>query len=154
MNTLLVAGFSTRHVVSSARKAGYSVYAIDHFCDHDLREMVLGYERFEECAELPDQIRKFCKKYPIDAILVTSGAEDLNGFPIPVIGTDPVIANRFLDKELTQQFLEELGGTGSSTGKTRSIPGDAETMEGLGRMEKYPGGIRGRYHQVEDRISR
>ncbi|MCA1917385.1 MAG: ATP-dependent carboligase, partial [Methanospirillum hungatei] len=38
MKRILVAGFSTRHVVLSAIRAGYEVCAVDHFCDADLRK--------------------------------------------------------------------------------------------------------------------
>ncbi len=106
---ILVAGFSTRHVVSSAVRAGLEVCAIDNFCDQDLRNLVFAYERFEELAELPDLIRRFCKEQEVDAVITTSGAEDLAGLPVPILGTDPAVAARFLDKELTQRFFEEHG---------------------------------------------
>ncbi|HWQ62786.1 MAG TPA: ATP-grasp domain-containing protein [Methanospirillum sp.] len=106
---ILVAGFSTRHVVSSAVRAGLEVCAIDNFCDQDLRRLVFAYKRFEELADLPDLIRSFCSEQKVDAVITTSGAEDLQDLPVPILGTDPGTAAKFLDKALTQQFFEENG---------------------------------------------
>jgi len=106
---ILIAGFSTRHVVSSAVRAGFEVCAIDNFCDQDLRDKVFAYARFEELAELPDLIHRFCTEHQVDAVITTSGAEDIQDLPVPVLGTEPRAASRFLDKELTQQFFEEHG---------------------------------------------
>ncbi|MDD1729430.1 MAG: ATP-grasp domain-containing protein [Methanospirillum sp.] len=106
---ILVAGFSTRHVVASAVRAGLEVCAIDNFCDQDLRNITIACARFEELIELPDIIRRFCTEYRVDAVITTSGAEDLTGLPAPILGTDPNTAARFLDKEKTQQFFEEHG---------------------------------------------
>ena len=47
---LLVAGFSTRHIAASARRAGYGVVAVDHFCDLDLEETADSCLRFETLA--------------------------------------------------------------------------------------------------------
>ena len=106
---ILLIGFATRHVASSAVRAGLEVYAIDHFCDLDLRQITVACASFQELYEIPDLARRFCAQYPIDAVITTSGAEDLSDLPIPILGTSPDIAGRFLNKALTQEFFEEHG---------------------------------------------
>ena len=106
---ILVAGFSTRHVAASAARAGYEVCAIDHFCDRDLVSCTMACSRFDELADIPGMIRQFCMDYRIDAIITTSGAEDLQDLPAPLLGTNPEVAVRFLDKSQTQKFFESGG---------------------------------------------
>lgn len=109
MKRILIVGFSTRHVAASAARAGLEVCAIDHFCDLDLKRISIACTRFEELVEIPDLVHKFCSEYQVDAIITTSGAEDLHNLPVPILGTSPGIAARFLDKELTQKFFEVHG---------------------------------------------
>ncbi len=106
---LLIVGFSTRHVVQSAVKAGHEVFAIDHFCDLDLRSLATDYFQFEELDELLPLIITACEKFHPDGIIPTSGAEILSNLPVPLLGTDPKIAEQFLDKSKTQVFLQKLG---------------------------------------------
>jgi len=105
---ILVAGFSTRHVVQSAWKAGYATYAIDHFCDQDLFWYTQDRMRFEELDEIPRLIESMCEKYPIDYLVVTSGAELLRS-RIPLLGTPPSRIAIFLNKRDTYRFFEDLG---------------------------------------------
>ncbi len=106
--TVLIAGFATRHVVQSAWRAGYEVYAIDHFCDQDLTWYAKEWSLFEELDEIPLLIADYCKKYPIDVIITTSGAETIAEDP-RFCGTPPHIAARFLDKSRIQEFFLESG---------------------------------------------
>jgi hypothetical protein len=109
VHRILVVGFSTRHVAASANRAGYEVYAIDHFCDLDLIDCTVACSRFDELSQIPSLTREFCSRYQIDAIIVTSGAEDLTDIPVPILGTQPDVASRFLDKIQAQQFFESHG---------------------------------------------
>lgn len=57
MQNILVIGFSTRNVVCSARRAGYTVCSIDAFRDLDLQECayksaLLEYRTVEELHQL------------------------------------------------------------------------------------------------------
>lgn len=106
--SVLVAGFATRHVARSARCAGYTVYAVDHFCDQDLFWYVEDAIRFEELEDLPDAMQEMCKRHRIDRLVVTSGAEALDS-DIPVCGTKPDRVRPFLDKLHIQHFFEDLG---------------------------------------------
>ena len=103
-----MAGFSTRHVALSASRAGYEVYAVDHFCDADLRNHTVCCMPFEELAELPIRIREMCERYAIDAIIPTSGAETLEDLPAPVFGTDAHTARQFLNKGFVQDWFSGL----------------------------------------------
>jgi predicted ATP-grasp superfamily ATP-dependent carboligase len=105
---ILVAGFSTRHVVQSAYRAGYVAYAVDHFCDQDLFWYTRDRIRFEELDEIPGGIQKMVEKYPIDHLVLTSGAEQLRS-RVPLLGTPPALLEKLLDKEKTQRFFSELG---------------------------------------------
>ncbi len=103
---ILVAGFATRHVVRSAYATGFEVYAIDHFCDQDLTWYTKEHQTFEELAELPDIIADMCSRYTFDAIVTTSGAEDMD-IGQTVCGTPHDVAARFCTKTSIQQFFEE-----------------------------------------------
>lgn len=103
---VLVAGFATRHVVRSAHAAGYEVCAIDHFCDQDLTWYTKEHHTFEELAELPDLIGDLCSRYTFDAIVSTSGAEDMD-LGNTFCGTPPDVAARFCTKTGIQEFFEE-----------------------------------------------
>ncbi len=106
--SVLVAGFSTRHVARSAKLAGYEVYAVDHFCDRDLGWYTRDRSRFEELDELIPAITEMCQKHQIDWLVPTSGAELLES-PVPLLGADTRSAERFMDKCATQDFFEEIG---------------------------------------------
>jgi len=106
---LLVAGFATRHVAASASRAGYAVYAVDRFCDADLFFYVQDAETYLECAELSRIVTSVCKKWNIDAILVTSGAESLVVDTVPVLGSHAECAAKFCDKQQIQFFFEMHG---------------------------------------------
>ncbi len=101
---VLVAGYTTRHVAQSAWKAGYLVYAVDHFCDQDLSWYTRDRAKFEELGELREKVEELCARYAIDFLVATSGAETIRA-PVRLCGTDPAIAERFLDKLETSRFF-------------------------------------------------
>ena len=104
---VLVAGFATRHVAQSAYRAGYTVYAVDHYCDQDLSWYTRDSLAFDELADLPDRIVELASRHPVDALVVTSGAETV-GTTIPLYGTPPAKVERLLDKLEIQRFFEGL----------------------------------------------
>ena len=106
--SVLIAGVATRHVARSAWKAGYVVYAVDHFCDQDLSWYTRDRLKFEELEELPDRIAVMAGRHAIDFFVPTSGAEAV-GSPVPVAGTDAGTAARLLDKLEAQRFFEGMG---------------------------------------------
>ncbi|OPX70403.1 MAG: carbamoyl phosphate synthase-like protein [Methanoregulaceae archaeon PtaB.Bin108] len=105
--SVLVCGFSTRHVARSARRAGYTVYAVDHFCDQDLSWYTRDRIRFDELDDLPGAIGEICSRHKVEWLVPTSGAELLPG-RAHLLGTPPNHAHRFMDKLLTQEYFESL----------------------------------------------
>jgi predicted ATP-grasp superfamily ATP-dependent carboligase len=83
------------------------VYAVDHFCDQDLAWCTEDCLTFGELDELPDTIAELAARHPVDALVVTSGAEAI-GTTIPLCGTPPAKVERFLDKLEIQRFFEGL----------------------------------------------
>lgn len=106
LGRVLVAGFATRHVVQSAHRAGYAVYAIDHFCDQDLGWYAKECMIFQELDEIGEKVADMAHLHSIDILVVTSGAEEIAA-PIPLYGTPPRQVERYLDKLEIQRFLEE-----------------------------------------------
>ncbi|HJJ27996.1 MAG TPA: ATP-grasp domain-containing protein [Methanocorpusculum sp.] len=104
---VLVAGYTTRHVARSAARAGYAVYAVDHFCDEDLLPFCAGHMVFDELEELPFAIESMLEKHAIDYVVTTSGAELL---AVPRrLGTAPEAAAPYMNKGATQAFFERIG---------------------------------------------
>jgi Predicted ATP-dependent carboligase related to biotin carboxylase len=128
---VLVAGFSTRHVVQSAHRAGYITYAVDHFCDQDLFWYTRDRMRFQELNEIPDCIHALCDKYPIDFLVVTSGAEDLRT-RVPILGTPPERMERLLDKGKLHELFTELGIPTPALVREDTYPLMAKPTKGAG----------------------
>lgn len=105
---VLIAGFATRHVAQSAYRAGYSVCAVDHFCDQDLTWYTEDRLRFDDLDELPHAVEQMCGRHRFNMIVLTSGAEDMPS-DVPVCGTPAEKTRSFLDKLITQHFFEDLG---------------------------------------------
>ncbi len=74
---VLIIGNSTRSMVCSARKAGYTVYALDNFCDLDMRECA---DRSQFLGNMPDnRIPEMVSSYgDFDAVVLGPGFERLN----------------------------------------------------------------------------
>lgn len=106
--SVLVAGFATRHIVSSAYRAGYRVYAVDHFCDMDLRRYTDDCIVFDELDELQSAVEGICSRHEIDLMVAASGAELISP-PVRLFGSSPDIASLFLNKLRAQQFFEKKG---------------------------------------------
>jgi predicted ATP-grasp superfamily ATP-dependent carboligase len=104
----LVVGFTTRHVVQSAYRAGYLPYAVDHFCDQDLSWYTKDRIRFDDLAEIPSCIHEMCERHPIDLMVVTSGAEQVAS-SVPLLGTNPQTIDQMLDKLETSIFFTNHG---------------------------------------------
>jgi len=91
IQNLLVVGIDTVSIANSAKKAGYKIYAADHFGDIDLRRVCSGFKAVikqkpgKSCGKMkskfkPEAFLKIAKslseKYKIDAILLSSGLDD------------------------------------------------------------------------------
>lgn len=128
--SVLIAGFTTRHVAASAYRAGYQVYAVDHFCDQDLTCCTADHLAFGELAELPAAIAEMTRRHSPDCIVTTSGAELLD---LPNrAGTPPTIARRFMDKGETQRFFASLGVAVPKLLPEGVYPAMLKTLSGAG----------------------
>ena len=128
--TLLVVGYTTRHVAASAADAGYTVYAIDHFCDQDLLSCTADHLAFDELDELPFALKQMIAKYHPDYIVTTSGAELLD---VPNrLGTPVSVARTFMDKGKTQEFFERIGVPVPRVVPKGTYPAMAKTTGGAG----------------------
>ncbi len=108
---VLVAGFATRHVATSAHNAGYEVHCVDSFCDLDLAAVTASCTRFSELSELQGTVEDVCRRMHFDIVAATSCAEslDLSSVGQKICGSDPKVAAYFLDKKNIQDFFEKNG---------------------------------------------
>lgn len=65
-------------------------------------------------------------------IVPTSGAENLKDLPVPVLGTSPAVADRFLDKQFIQGFFEGLNIPVPSLVRKGSYPAMLKPARGSG----------------------
>jgi len=128
---VIIAGFATRHVVESAFRAGYEVLAVDYFCDQDLHWYTKECHTFEEIAEIPDLIESVAATKPVDHLILTSGVEDLQ-VTLPVSGTPPETAHRFLDKLVMQEFFLHAGLPVPPLCKDHDFPAFIKPLRGAG----------------------
>lgn len=119
MQNILVIGFSTRNVVCSASRAGYTVCSIDAFCDLDLQECayasaLLECRTVEELHQLDaSRIKAKMSEFGLefDAIVPGSGLEmlDHKEFSCPVLASSTDAMQKASDKLYLSKRLETLG---------------------------------------------
>jgi predicted ATP-grasp superfamily ATP-dependent carboligase len=130
IRNLLVIGIDVISLASSARKAGYQVYAVDYFGDQDLKHLcrktrsIIKQRAGETCGQINTNFRPealiqltkdLLKDNEIDAALLSSGLEDssevlfeLNDL-VPVLGNPPDVIQKVRNKTEFFQELERLG---------------------------------------------
>jgi predicted ATP-grasp superfamily ATP-dependent carboligase len=119
MQNILVIGFSTRNVVCSASRAGYTVCSIDAFRDLDLQECayksaLLEHRTAEELHQLDaSRIKAQMSEFGLefDAVVPGSGLEmlDHKDIPCPVLASSPDAMQKASDKLYLSKRLEALG---------------------------------------------
>ncbi|WP_342305382.1 ATP-grasp domain-containing protein [Methanolobus sp. ZRKC5] len=115
---ILVIGFSTRNIVCSGTRAGYNMYSIDAFCDHDLlqcsaasKKLDIG-ETFDaskiSLAELAELIESF--NVVFDGIIPGSGFETigLEKLHYRIIGNEPGVTMEVSNKHRFSILLNKL----------------------------------------------
>ncbi|WP_445475734.1 ATP-grasp domain-containing protein [Methanococcoides methylutens] len=111
-------GYSSRNIACSATKAGYNVYAIDAFCDVDLKENTVACQSLltNEDIDIKDIDKRTILDlvdnfdvYP-DAIVLGSGFEemDLGDQSCKILNNDPVTMKQVSDKSSLAKELESL----------------------------------------------
>jgi predicted ATP-grasp superfamily ATP-dependent carboligase len=130
IRNVLAIGIDVVSLASSARKAGYQVYAVDYFGDQDLKHSchktrsIIKQRAGENCGQLninfsPEHLihltKDLLKSSNIDAALLSSGLEDspevlceLNDL-VSILGNPPDVIRRVRNKTEFFQELERLG---------------------------------------------
>ncbi|WP_406662248.1 ATP-grasp domain-containing protein [Methanolobus sp. ZRKC3] len=119
MKNILVIGFSTRNVVCSGKRAGYNMYALDAFCDHDLNECADAAIQFDiedgfdvksiKVEEILQLIEEFGVDF--DAIIPGSGFEtiEIPNCKYPILRNDVATMQKVTDKSIFANVLETMG---------------------------------------------
>jgi len=130
IRNFLVIGLDVVSLASSARKAGYKVYAVDYFGDQDLKHLshktrsIIKQRAGETCGRLntnfnPEALlhltKNLLKSSEIDAALLSSGLEDspevlseLNDL-VPILGNSPEVIQKVRNKKEFFHELERVG---------------------------------------------
>ncbi|MGZ4906439.1 MAG: ATP-grasp domain-containing protein [Halobacteriota archaeon] len=113
LQRVLVIGYNTRHIICSAKRAGYYVESVSHYEDADLVKCgdVTRWIRDEFRGVITDKdyadVKKLVKGLDYDYAILASGFETLR---IPrVAGNPPALANFVNDKDKLRETLESLG---------------------------------------------
>ena len=130
LRNLFVIGVDSVSLAASAKRAGYEVFAVDHFGDQDLKRVCreslsaikqrpgrgCGYLDRDFSPEFLLQLAKvLLKRYEIDAALLSSGLDDssdilfeLNEL-VPILGNHPNIIGKTRDKTVFFRELDRIG---------------------------------------------
>jgi predicted ATP-grasp superfamily ATP-dependent carboligase len=155
LHSLLVIGVDNVSLAASAKKAGYQVFAVDHFGDQDLKRVCqeslsvikqrpgksCGYLSSDFSPEILLQLTKaLLERYEIDAILLSSGLDDssdilfeLNEL-VPILGNHPSIIKKIREKI---KFFNELDCLGIPHPET-AVAADPEEAREEAKEIGYP----------------
>lgn len=119
LENVLVIGYSSRNIACSAAKAGYNVYAIDAFCDADLRKNTVDSRELFTCdgIDVKDIDRKviieLINSFDVlpDAIVLGSGFEDLDlsDLSCQVLNNSFSVMKQVSDKALFAKEMRSIG---------------------------------------------
>lgn len=130
LHNLLVIGVDSVSLAASVKRAGYQVFAVDHFGDQDLKSVcreslsVIKQRLGKSCGYLsrdfsPETLlqltKALLKRRDIDAVLLSSGLDDssdilfeLNEL-VPILGNSPKVIQKVRDKPNFFCELDRLG---------------------------------------------
>ena len=125
MKNILVIGFSTRNIVCSGKRAGYKMYSLDTFCDHDLVQCSAGAKRLEDSNAFDsrvyeiEKLRELIESFNVDfdAIIPGSGFEmcELERLPYRFLGNDIEIIRNVSDKYMFSMMMKKMNIAHPST---------------------------------------
>ncbi|MCJ7443215.1 MAG: ATP-grasp domain-containing protein [Methanotrichaceae archaeon] len=103
---ILVAGINVRHIACSAARAGHKIFAVDGYCDQDLKEctsktMVLDPKVAEQL------VSKCIECFSPDALVLGSGLEELRIKGVRILNNSPDKISRVSDKLWLARWLEK-----------------------------------------------
>ena len=109
---ILIIGHSTRYLVCAGKRAGYTVYSLDHFGDVDLLRCADKYACFDEIAD-DDELLSILDRlnWDFDVIILGTGFEyaDLERGGYRVLNNPPDIARSIGNKK---SFAGKMGSLG------------------------------------------
>jgi predicted ATP-grasp superfamily ATP-dependent carboligase len=112
-NKVLIIGYNARHVICSAKRAGYNVTSVSHFLDCDLiecgdRTLTIKEEFTGFLTDLDySSVKSAIEGIEYDSAILASGFETLE---IPkTLGNDPKVANLVSNKKMLRDKLANLG---------------------------------------------
>ncbi|MCD1295619.1 ATP-binding protein [Methanocella sp. CWC-04] len=106
VKSVLVLGYSSRYIACSARRAGYRVYSVSHYDDLDLEKCTESGARFDD---MPENIVPWLERYKVDHVVLGSGFEDARIDSSIVLGNDPDVSRKVLNKVWLANKLKEMG---------------------------------------------
>jgi hypothetical protein len=155
IRNVLVIGIDVVSLATSARRAGYRVYAADYFGDQDLKRVcreslsIVKQKPGGTCGRLSNNFdpeallrltRKLLKRNEIDVALLSFGLDDsldilceLNDL-VPILGNHPNVIGKVRDKASFFQELERLGIPHPET----AIAGDLKEVKEKSKDIGYP----------------
>ncbi|MFQ6063977.1 MAG: ATP-grasp domain-containing protein [Candidatus Bathyarchaeia archaeon] len=155
LRSLLVIGLDSVSLAASARKAGYQVFAVDHFGDQDLKRVcreslsVIKQMPGKTCGYLsrdfsPETLlhltRALLRRHEIDAVLLSSGLDDCSNILFelnnlaPILGNHPNTIKKIRDKA---EFFHELDRLGIPHPET-AVAEDLEEVRKKAKDIGYP----------------
>ena len=153
IRNVLVIGIDVVSLASSARKAGYQVFAVDYFGDQDLKPLcretrsIIKQRAGETCGQLNINFslealiqltKDLLKSSEIDVTLLSSGLEDspevlfeLNDL-VPILGNPPDVIQKVRNKTKFFRELERLGIPHPKTAIAENFEEAREKSEDVG----------------------
>ncbi len=107
---ILIIGYSTRSIVCAGKRAGYTVYSLDHFGDADLLLCADRYARFEEITgnkDLLDHLDRL--NWDFDAIILGTGFECADPKGYHVLNNRAGVMRSISNKKLFGGMMKSLG---------------------------------------------
>ena len=153
IENVLIIGIDAAALAASAKRAGYTVFAVDYFGDVDLKGAckdslsIVTQEAGKSCGYFQENFsandlltltKKLLADRRIDAVLLTSGLEDspqvveeLNRH-VSIIGNSPKAISRVRDKTRFFDDLKSLGIHRPETAKAENLPEGKRAAKDIG----------------------
>lgn len=112
VQNIMVIGKSTRQIVCSGKRAGYNMYALDYYCDLDLRRCSAAYSLLEEDASPENlDVNAYVDQFGVDmdAIILGPGFELADNIRGTVLNNDFETMKDVSNKRWLADKLNDLG---------------------------------------------
>jgi hypothetical protein len=153
MRTVLVAGFNTRHICLSARRAGFRVLSLERFGDRDLLEIADEVVTFESEASF-SRIKGLVERFAgYDSLVLGPGFElcEFN-VSVPVLNNDARVVEKVSDKLWLSEFLEELGVKHPATWLLEDVSPSEVRYPVMLKPRRGAGGVENRLVQNREQL--